>query len=138
MKKTPDGWPRISSAVYYQHPSKMIDWLCKAYGFAVRLKIEGEDGNIIHSELTFGDDGLISVAGSKRNDKSDRAFCASPAELGGKNTQSMGVIVDDVEAHFARARDAGAKIISEPKTTDYGEDYWTDRTYETEDPEGHH
>ena len=41
------------------------------------------------------------------------------------------------DAHCARARAAGAKIHQEPKTTDYGEDYWADRSYEAEDPEGH-
>jgi len=46
--------------------------------------------------------------------------------------------VDDVEAHCARARAAGAKIRSEPTTTDYGEDHWTDRGYECEDIGGHH
>ena len=54
------------------------------------------------------------------------------------NTQNMMIYVDDVEAHYLRAREAGAKIVSEPTTTDYGEDYWTDRGYEAEDCEGHH
>src|SRR5256885_12656457 len=40
-------------------------------------------------------------------------------------------------AHCARARAAGARIVAEPKTTDYGEDYWTDRGYEAEDLGGH-
>ena len=54
------------------------------------------------------------------------------------STQNMMIFVDDVEAHCRRARQAGARIVSEPKTTDYGADYWTDRGYEAEDPEGHH
>jgi uncharacterized glyoxalase superfamily protein PhnB len=48
------------------------------------------------------------------------------------------VCVDDVDAHCEQARAAGAKIIDEPTTTDYGEEYWSDRTYRVEDPEGHH
>jgi uncharacterized glyoxalase superfamily protein PhnB len=47
------------------------------------------------------------------------------------------VFVDDADAHCARARAAGAKIIDEPETHDYGEEYWTDRTYRAEDLEGH-
>ena len=54
MKPTPRGWPRISSAVYYRDAGKAIDWLCNAFGFEVRLKIE-EGGRIHHSELLFGD-----------------------------------------------------------------------------------
>jgi uncharacterized glyoxalase superfamily protein PhnB len=48
------------------------------------------------------------------------------------------IYVDDVEAHCKQAREAGAKIISQPTTTDYGEEYWTDRGYEAADIEGHH
>jgi len=133
MKPTPPDWPRISSALFYQDASKAIDWLCEAFGFEVRLKVEGDGGRIEHSELEYGD-GLVMVGSAefKRN------WCRSPRSLGGANTQSLFMYVDDVEAHCARARRAGGKILTEPKTTDYGEDYWTDRSYECEDVEGHH
>jgi uncharacterized glyoxalase superfamily protein PhnB len=136
MKPSPPGWPRISSAVFYQEAAKAIDWLCQAFGFEVRLKIEGEDGSIVHSELVFGD-GLIMVGASKKEPRAGREFCKSPRDVGGANTQSMMVYVDDVEAHCKRAREAGARIVMEPKTTDYGEEYWSDRGYEAEDFEGH-
>ncbi len=133
MRPTPPGWPRFSSAVYYQDPAKAIDWLCKAFGFEVRLKVEGENGSIEHSELTFGE-GVVMVAGSKPGFPHRR----SPRTLSGANTQNMMAYVDDVEAHCKRARAAGATIVTEPKTSDYGEDYWEDRGYEAEDLEGHH
>jgi uncharacterized glyoxalase superfamily protein PhnB len=41
MKPTPTGWPRISSGVFYKDAAGMIDWLCDAFGFEVRLKVEG-------------------------------------------------------------------------------------------------
>jgi uncharacterized glyoxalase superfamily protein PhnB len=47
------------------------------------------------------------------------------------------VYVDDVEAHCAKARAAGATITTEPKTSDYGADYWTDRSYGVTDCGGH-
>src|SRR5690606_37481574 len=59
-KPAPAGWPRISSAVFYDDAARAIDWLCAAFGFEVRLKVEGDGGRIEHSELTFGD-GLIMV-----------------------------------------------------------------------------
>jgi hypothetical protein len=31
VKPSPPGWPRISSAVYYEEPGKAIDWICSAY-----------------------------------------------------------------------------------------------------------
>jgi uncharacterized glyoxalase superfamily protein PhnB len=131
MKPTPPGWPRISSAVWYQDPAKAIEWLCNAFGFEVRLKVEADDGSIAHSELVFGE-GVIMLGGKKQDHRQ------SPRAIGGANTQSMMVYVDDVEAHFKRAREAGAKILSEPATSDHGEEYWSDRGYEAEDLDGHH
>jgi uncharacterized glyoxalase superfamily protein PhnB len=137
MKPAPSGWPRISSALYYEEPAKAIDWLCKAFGFEVRIKVEGDDGSIVHSELMFGE-GVVMVASAKKASRPEWAYRRSPRAMGGGNTQNMMAYVDDVEAHCNRARQAGATIVSEPKTTDYGEGYWTDRGYEAEDLEGHH
>lgn len=134
MKQTPSGWPRISTSIWYEDAHAAIDWLCKAFGFEVRLKVEGDSGAIVHSELSFGD-GLVMV-GSVKPDKF--AFAKTPAQVGGANTQNMMVFVDDVEAHFKHARAAGAVIIKEPETHDYGADYWADRTYECRDIGGHH
>ncbi|MEZ4267054.1 MAG: VOC family protein [Myxococcota bacterium] len=137
MKDAPEGWPRISSAIFYNDAAKAIDWLCRAFSFEVRLKIQGEDGSVEHSELTYGD-GLIMVGQSRGDARPGKEWCASPASLGGKATQALCVCVDDADAHAAHARAAGATIASEPKTTDYGEEYWADRTYEAVDLEGHH
>ena len=133
MKNTPKGWPRLSSAVFYDDAGPAIDWLCRAFGFDVRLKVEGEGGRIEHSELTFGD-GLVMV-GEASGPR--RTSTASPKSLGGKNTQSLMLFVDDVDAHCARARAAGATITMEPAVHDYGDDHWADRSYGALDPEGH-
>jgi uncharacterized glyoxalase superfamily protein PhnB len=136
MKDTPPGWPRISSALYYSDAAAAIDWLCQAFGFEVRLKVEGADGRIEHSELVFG--GALVMVGEDRDDKREKfPYMRCPANVGGANTQNLMVYVDDVEAHCARAKAAGATIVREPETTDYGEDYWTDRGYHCEDPGGH-
>ncbi|MCM3876359.1 MAG: VOC family protein [Thermoanaerobaculia bacterium] len=135
MKPTPPGWPRISVSLYYDDAAKAIDWLCDAFGFQVRLKVEGEGGRIEHSELEFGE-GLIMVAGADKADKYPQV--RSPRQVGGGNTQNMFVYVDDVDAHCERARAKGATIRVEPKISDYGEDYWSDRSYECVDVGGHH
>lgn len=136
MEKTPADWPRLSSGLYYEDASAAIDFLCRAFGFEVRVKIEGEGGRIDHSELLFGGDGLVMVGSVGRGP--GREWCASPKSVGGKNTQSLCLYVDDVDAHCARARAAGAQIVMEPVTHDYGEEYGAHRTYEAVDPEGHH
>lgn len=134
MKNTPAGWPRIASALWYDEPAAAIDWLCQAFGFEVRLKVEGEGGTIAHSELVFGG-GVIMVGGPKPE---KFAFSKTPLTAGGANTQNLMIYVDDLEAHYARARAAGAVITIEPETHDYGADYWVDRTYECRDVGGHH
>ena len=113
MKPTPPGWPRISTSLYYDDAAKAIDWLCDAFGFEVRIKVEADDGRIEHSELEFVD-GLVMVSGTEKASK--------------KRAQVVG--------GYPRAK--GATIVSEPKVSDYGEDYWSDRGYECVDPGGHH
>ena len=131
MSKTPDGWPRISTCVFYDDAPAAIDFLCRAFGFELRLKVEGEGGRIEYCELIFGE-GLVTVSQSDQDGSGK-----SPRSLGGANTQRIAVIVDDVDAHCEVARAAGAKILQPPATKDYGDDYWTDRSYRAEDPEGH-
>jgi uncharacterized glyoxalase superfamily protein PhnB len=137
MKQPPRGWPRISSAIFYDDAAQAIAWLCRTFGFEVRLKVEGEGGRIEHSELVFGE-GLIMVGsvGGKSTGPGGLP-CKSPRSLAGANTQCLCVCVDDVDAHCAHARAMGAKIMEEPATQDYGEEYWSDRSYRAEDLEGH-
>jgi len=71
-------------------------------------------------------------------DARDRAWRQSPKAVNGANTQTLMVFVDDVDAHCKRAKAAGATIAKEPETTDYGDDFWSDRGYEAIDHEGHH
>jgi len=91
MKPTPSGWPRIASAVYYDDAPAAIDWLGRAFGFEVRVRIEGEGGSIEHSELTYGE-GLIMVGQAGLSHKP--SFRKSPRSIGGANTQNLMVFVD--------------------------------------------
>jgi len=135
MNPTPPNWPRISSCLYYEDAARAIDWLCEAFGFEVQLKVEGEGGRIEHSELRFGD-GLVMV-GSLRKDPEKMSYARTPTEAGG-NTQILMVYVDDVSAHMARAKSAGAVVTTDMRTTDYGSEYWSDKAYECRDLGGHH
>lgn len=137
MKPAPSDWPRLSSALFYQDAAAAIDWLCSAFGFEVRLKVEGDNGRIEHSELTYGE-GLIMVAQeSRQSGRQWKDAMRSPKSLNGESTQSIMFFVDDADAHCAIARRHGARIVEEPATHDYGADYWSDRSYGALDPEGH-
>lgn len=138
MKSAPENFPRLTSAVVYRDAAAAIKWLCDAFGFELRFKVEGDDGQIVHSELTYGE-GVIMVA-QERTDAPNHPWQAdmmSPKSLNGKTTQSLMLYVDDVDVHCAQARANGAKIAEGPVTSDYGDEYWSDRGYCAIDPEGH-
>lgn len=138
MKPAPSNFPRLSTAVVCRDALAHIDWLCRAFGFERRLVVPGEDGQVEHSELGFAE-ALVMV--SQERPAKDARFgtpMRSPLSAGGVNTQSIMLYVDDVDAHCATARAAGARITSEPALHDYGPDHWADRSYGAVDPEGHH
>ena len=134
MKPIPDGWTRISASIYYDDAKAAIDWLCEAFGFEVRLIVEG-GGQVAHSELVYGD-GMFMVGSAGKSGQLTTA--RSPQSVGGANTQGLMVYVDDVEAHHAHAVKHGAKIFRELTVSDYGDEYWSDRSYGAIDIEGHH
>lgn len=136
-KLPPADWPRLSTSLFYQDASAAIDWLCRAFGFEVRLRIEGDAGRVIHSELTYGD-ALIMVGeeGSPDDDRPWRRSMKSPRSVGAC-TQSIMLYVDDADTHCAHARSHGAVIVDDPATHDYGAEHWTDRSYGVLDLEGH-
>lgn len=138
MQPTPRDWPRFSSSVVYQDAATAIDWLCDVFGFEVRLRVEGEGGRIEHSELIYGE-GLVMASQEDTSPagKPWKRNLRSPRSIGGANTQCQMFFVDDVDAHCAHSRARGAVIVAEPTTHDYGDDYWTDRSYAALDLEGH-
>ncbi len=127
--KPPAGWPRITPTLVYEDSKTAIDWLEKAFGFLARIKVPGPGGQIVHSELTLGGDGVIMV-GHVSWSPSVEGRMVSPKTLN-KTTQSLFVFVDDLDEHYARAKAAGAKIVQEIQSG-YGF-----RRYRALDPEGH-
>ena len=124
----PADWPKLSVALVYDDPAAAIDFLERAFGLMTRVKIEAPDGSIAHSELVCGDAVVMvaSPASSREN-----LTLKSPQTAGGV-TGGMYMYVDDIDAHYARAVEAGAEVIAEPTTKHYG-----DRNYEVRDLGGH-
>jgi uncharacterized glyoxalase superfamily protein PhnB len=116
----------LMSAVCYQDPQAAIRWLEQAFGFELFMLIEDGEGNLVHSEMRFGN--AVVMIGNEWS-----ADHKSPKSIGGKNTQTVHIqLTTDVDAHCERARAAGAEILMEPANQFYG-----DRTYRCRDPEGH-
>ncbi|SOZ35920.1 VOC family protein [Cupriavidus neocaledonicus] len=116
----------FGAALFYKDPLAALDWLERAFGFERVMVIRDQQGQLVHSEMRFGDSYLM--VGSEWAD-----FTASPASIGGKNTQTVHVhLPDGLDQHCERARAAGAVILREPQDEFYG-----DRTYTARDAEGH-
>jgi uncharacterized glyoxalase superfamily protein PhnB len=118
----------IIPALQYEDAAAAIDFLCGAFGFARKAVYEGEGGAIAHAELTLGN-GMVMLGSVNQSPYGKQLV--RPRAAGGV-TMSVYAIVDDVDAHYARAKAAGATIMREPVTQDYG-----GRDYTAKDPEGH-
>ncbi|MGH7003482.1 MAG: VOC family protein [Alphaproteobacteria bacterium] len=113
----------------YENAPAAIEFLCEALGFKKHLVVRGEGDTVIHAELTIGN-GMVMLGS---NEKSDFGrLMALPRDIGGRETQSAYVIVSDPDAHYARAKAAGAEIVLDIKSEDYG-----GRGYTCRDIEGH-
>ena len=123
--------PQIIPNLRYDDAPAAIDFLCRAFGFERHaVYANAADPAIIdHAQLRYGDK-LLMLASAVRSDWADAAPLKTVREAGG-NTQALYLVVDDVDAHAARAAAAGADIFMPPRDQDYG-----GRGYGARDPEG--
>ena len=110
--------------ITYQNVASAVVWLAQAFGFIEHYHYGGEGADIAGAQMHLGDAWIMM--------NSARPGSASPQQIGCE-TQSLTVFVEDVDAHYARARSAGVRIVEELHVTEYGE-----RQYGALDLEGHH
>ena len=128
MTETTTSLQTFYPGLRYADARAAIAWLVRAFGFEETECYPAGDGSVAHAQLRFG--GGLVMLGSARDDGYP---VKPPAERGGP-TCSIYVAVprSDIDAHYARAKAAGAKIHIELEETDYGS-----RTYAAFDPEGY-
>ncbi|MET0250575.1 MAG: VOC family protein [Novosphingobium sp.] len=117
----------------YKDAPAAIDFLCKAFGFE-RHAVHTDDHNpaiVHHAQLTL--DGNMVMLGSADNgsESAQRYGWKTPAEAGAI-TMCVYAVIDDPDAHAARAKAAGARLIREP----YDNPGYPGRGYDAHDPEG--
>lgn len=113
---THEARPNIFPALRYRGTRAAVQWLAGAFGFERRLVVPGSDGAVVHAEMGFGP-GVIMLG---------------PAGDAGATKGEIYVYVEDPDAHYERAKAAGAEIVAELAQTGYGS-----REYSARDPEGH-
>ena len=107
--------------IIYQDVGEAIAWLTLAFSFIEHYRY-GEP--VTGAQMHLGNAWVML--------RRARAGSLTPAQVGCE-TQSLTVFVDNVDAHFERAKSAGAKIVEGLHETEYGE-----RQYGAEDLDGHH
>ena len=120
---------RVIPTLRYRDAPAAVEWLKRAFGFETRLLVPGDDGSITHAQLVA--DGVMIMIGSARDDVFGR-HQQPPATSQAACTQSPYIVVDDPDAHYARAVAAGAGVVVDIADQDYG-----GRVYSCRDPEGH-
>jgi len=128
-------YPAVIPMIAYENGPAAMDWLARAFGFRERARMLGENGRLSHGEMEAGD-GMIMLATPSphyRGPKHHREECEQAQRWSEVPYIIDGVLVyvDDVDAHFHRAKEAGARILSPVEQGQEG------KRYRVEDIEGH-
>ena len=126
-----DAGPTIIPAMRYRDAPAALDWLEKAFGFHRHFVVPGPNDTIAHAQMSYGF-GMIMLGSVADGGDTHGWDVRSPLDIGGATTQGVYVCLDDIDAHYARAKAAGAEITRDLQDTDYGS-----REYAARDPEGH-
>jgi uncharacterized glyoxalase superfamily protein PhnB len=119
----------IIPAMRYEDPDAAVAWLAEAFGFTEHNVHRDDAGKVDHAELRTGSDetgDLIMVSGPRE-----------AGWLGGAAADPLAspicvyLVVDDPQAHFERAKAAGATIVMDLQHMEYGS-----HEYAARDPEG--
>lgn len=117
--------PNIFPTLRYLDAQAALEWLERAFGFIAKEVYRGEDGTIHHAQLQLGA-GLVMFGEYVEN-----GWWGGHAPDPLAAPTGIYVVVPDPDAHYARAKAAGALIVGDLVDQDYGS-----REYAARDLEG--
>jgi PhnB protein len=124
VKAIPDGYHSITPYLVCKGAAKAIEYYTKVFGAKEFVRMPGPEGKIMHAEIKIGDSNVMLA--------DENPARGAVAASGAGRSMSIMLYIDDVDAVFKRAVDAGAKSIEAP--TDM---FWGDRMGHLMDPFGH-
>ena len=125
-KPIPDGYHSVTPYLFVKGASAAIEFYTKAFGAQELVRLPYPDGEtLMHAEIKVGDS-IVMLA-----DENQPMGVSSPQSLGG-STGSIMLYVEDVDASFAKAVEAGAQV-----KFPVSDMFWGDRFGQVTDPFGH-
>lgn len=126
VKPIPDNYPQVMPYLSIDGAGKAIDFYKSVLGATERMRMDAPGGKIGHAELEIGNSVIMLADAFPESG-------ATPAKPGAGSPVSLMVYVDDVDAVWQKAVDAGATPTRKVEDQFYG-----DRAGGFEDPFGHH
>ena len=128
---------RVIPMLSYEDAGKAADWIAEAFGFQETGRWSDDDGRVTHVNMEL-DGGEVMLGYPSADYRSPRRH-AQECEQARKWSETPDIVdgvhvsVDDIDAHYERAKAAGARILSELEDNPgIGQ-----RQYRAEDVEGH-
>ncbi|KVN24662.1 glyoxalase [Burkholderia pyrrocinia] len=123
----PADVPWLTPYLAVRNARATIDFFKAAFGFELRDMLD-EDGAIMHVEMVYRGQLIVMFAPEGAFGSTAR----TPKSAGATAPQSFYLYVDDVDATWQRALDAGAKSLTAPQNQ-----FWGDRFAQIEDLDGY-
>jgi uncharacterized glyoxalase superfamily protein PhnB len=109
--------------IFYRDVPAALEWLSRAFGFKEDMRVGTPRGGM-HGEMSLDGQRIMMGEGAE-------AWRMVSANQAGFATVGIFIYLDNVDAHYERAKAAGAEIAQPPHDEDYG------RTYTARDLDGH-
>lgn len=124
----PEGFHTVTPGLVHKQAKKAIEFYRKAFGAEVKTSMDTPDGRVMHAEIRIGDSILFVF-----DEFPEWAPDQKAPQTAGGVTGTLFLFVQDVDAAYKRALDAGAKSVTPPADM-----FWGDRFGKVVDPFGHH
>jgi PhnB protein len=105
-KPVPEGYHSVTPYLVVSSPEKLLDFVKQAFGAEETVRMDGPDGAIAHAEVRIGDS-MVMLGGA--------------AASGQEMPATIYLYVDDTDATYLRAVEAGATSTEEPNDAFYGD-----------------
>jgi len=125
VKKIPDGYTTVTPYITVKGAAQAIEFYKKAFGAQESYRLDMPGGKVGHAEIRINGSPIML------HDESPEWKAMSPTTIGDTSSSIM-LYVEDVDAVFKRAVEAGATVLMEVANQFYG-----DRAGAIRDPFGH-